>query len=59
MEKTTLTVKELESYLNISRATSYELVNTPGFPAFRIGRKILVNIELLNHWIKEKCLTPD
>lgn len=52
--KQTLTVREMQDYLCVSRSTAYELVNTPGFPAFRIGKKILVNVERLKEWIKQQ-----
>jgi excisionase family DNA binding protein len=50
--KANMTVKEMQDFLNISRATAYELVNMSGFPAFRIGRKILVNSDSLREWMK-------
>ena len=46
-----LTVEEMAEYLNIGRKTAYELVNSKGFPSFRIGKRILVNVEKLNEWI--------
>ena len=52
--KPTLTVREMMSFLNVSRPTAYELVNSPGFPAFRIGKKILINTERLKEWIKQQ-----
>lgn len=51
-EKKTLTVEETMKYLGISRSTIYELVNSKGFPSFRIGKKILVNVDALEEWIK-------
>lgn len=51
--KKNLTVKELMEYMGVSRATAYELVNSEGFPAFKIGKKILVNVDLLKEWIRE------
>lgn len=50
--KRTLTVKELQTELGIARTTAYELVNSKGFPSFRIGKKILVNVERLNEWMQ-------
>ena len=48
-------VSEMGKLLNISRKVAYELVNSRGFyPAFRIGRKILVNVELLKQWMREQ-----
>lgn len=48
-------VSEMGKQLNISRKVSYELANSHGFyPAFRIGRKILINVELLKQWMREQ-----
>ena len=51
--KKTLNVRELCEYLGIGRATAYELVNSEGFPSFRIGKKILVNVDALQAWIDQ------
>ena len=48
-----LTVDEMAKELNISRTTAYELVKQDGFPAFRIGRKVLVNRRGLQRWMDE------
>lgn len=53
IQKKNISVNELRIYLGVSRATAYELVNTEGFPSFRIGRKVLVNVDALEEWIKE------
>jgi excisionase family DNA binding protein len=52
--KRTLTVKELQQYLGIGRVSAYNLVNSEGFPSFRIGKKILINADALNEWMKRK-----
>lgn len=44
--------------LNISKTKYYELVHDPAFyPAFRIGRKILVNREQLFRWMEEQRMS--
>lgn len=54
-DRLAITVSEMGEQLNISRKIAYELVNSRGFyPAFRIGRKILVNVELLKQWMREQ-----
>lgn len=58
MEKATMTVKELQQYLGVSRSTVYELVNSKDFPSFRIGKKILISKERLNEWIQSRTLNP-
>ena len=53
--KQTMTVKELAQTLCIGSVTAYQLVNSEGFyPAFRIGRKILINREKLQAWLNEQ-----
>ena len=34
-----LDVADIQRIMGISRVTAYELVHTPGFPAFRSGRR--------------------
>lgn len=46
-----LDVADIQRIMGISRVTAYELVHTPGFPAFRSGRLIKVSkIAFLNGW---------
>lgn len=54
MERGTMTVKGLAEYMQIGRRQAYELTHSKGFPAFRIGRKILINREGLERWMKEQ-----
>jgi len=49
--KMTLTVKEMAAMLNVSMPTAYELVHRDGFPTIRMGRKILVNADMLQKWL--------
>ena len=53
--KQTMKVKELAESLGIGIVTAYQLANSEGFyPAFRIGRKILINRERLQEWLNEQ-----
>lgn len=55
MNKKTATVEHMAIILGIGRATAYELAHDPSFyPAFRIGRKILINLDRLDEWMKEQ-----
>ena len=54
-QKLTLTVDELTKELHISRPTAYELVNTEGFPSFKIGNRILISRKGLEEWIERQC----
>ncbi len=49
-----LSVPELASVLGISRAGAYELVKEKGFPAMKIGSRILVPRDKLIDWIDAK-----
>lgn len=50
-----INVNEFAKKIGISRKIAYDLVNSKGFyPAFRIGRKILINVDLLKQWMKEQ-----
>ena len=46
------TVKDLRGIFKCSNAHAYRLVNVKGFPAMKIGGKILVEKKALEKWIK-------
>ena len=43
----TLTVPQFCKQMNISRSVAYEMINSKGFPAFRVGTKYLINSRAL------------
>ena len=47
-----LTVPEMAAALGISRAGAYELARSEGFPALRIGTRIVIPKDELREWIK-------
>ena len=49
-----LTVRDLRAALGISRAKAYELVNSRGFPAIRLGRAVRIPKEALVDWIQKQ-----
>ena len=49
-----LSVPEVASVLGISRAGAYELVRSDGFPALKIGSRIVVPKDKLIAWVDEK-----
>ena len=55
MEKATMSVQELASQLGISLPKAYELVKQPGFPCFHVGKRILVNRDMLQAWLNDQC----
>ena len=54
-DTSTFTVKEMAAYLHIGANTAYDLVHSKDFyPAFKIGRKILINVDKLRQWVDEQ-----
>ena len=49
-EKIFYTVEELQRASNISRAAAYRLVNQPGFPKLKSGRRILIPARKFDAW---------
>lgn len=45
-----LDVKGIAELLGIGLTTAYATVNQPGFPSFRIGKKILASYEDVIDW---------
>ena len=49
-----LSVEEMAAYLGISRSGAYQLTHQAGFPALRIGRRVVIPIERLNEWVNSQ-----
>lgn len=49
-----LNMKQLANLLGISDASAYELIQEEGFPALRIGKRIVVPKEELQNWISAR-----
>ena len=45
--------KELAKALGISLHLAYDLMHWKGFPSMRIGKRLLVNAELLKVWLNK------
>lgn len=50
-----MSVEDMADQLAIGRNVAYQLVQQPGFPAFTIGRRVLVSRKGLQEWIDEQC----
>ena len=48
-----LDVADIRRIMGISRVSAYELVHTPGFPAFRSGRLIKVSKKAFFDWMEK------
>ena len=51
-----LSVPEAAAVLGISRAGAYELVRSDGFPALKIGSRIVVPKERFIEWVNAQTL---
>ncbi|MDO4484950.1 MAG: helix-turn-helix domain-containing protein [Clostridia bacterium] len=56
--KMVLTMTELAKEFHISKPTARKLVRQPGFPAFYVGARILINREALQRWMDEQPPLP-
>lgn len=52
--KTILTVNELAEYLKISKSLIRNMVRDGEIPYFKIHRRILFKLDLINKWIERK-----
>lgn len=48
-------MSELAQAIGISKTAAYELVRTDGFPAMRIGQRILIPADALDRWLLEQA----
>ena len=49
-----LSVPEMAAALGISRAGAYELARSEGFPALRIGSRIVIPKDKLQEWVDKQ-----
>ena len=49
-----LSVPEMAAALGISRAGAYELAQSEGFPALRIGNRIVIPKDKLQEWVDKQ-----
>ena len=48
------TIAELQQKTGLSRTTVYRLSREPGFPAVRVGRRVVLDGERLSVWLEER-----
>lgn len=51
IQRQTLTVQEIATYLGVSPETIYGMTREKAIPHFRIGSRILFKLEAINQWI--------
>ena len=50
-----LTAKELAKLLRISRSGAYSLITKEGFPALKLGKRIIVPKDLFIKWLEKEA----
>lgn len=48
-----LTMKDLQEIFVCGKRQAYELLQIPGFPAMKLGRKYLISAKALDNWIQK------
>ena len=56
MNELCITIPEMGKRLHLSRSAAYNLANAAGFyPAFRIGKRVLVRVDALEKWLETEA----
>ena len=55
IDRAVYTIPEVAAILGINLITVYELARNPGFPAIRIGKRIVVPKEALRRWLDNQA----
>ena len=50
-----LNLQEAAVFMGTNRTTMGMIVNTPGFPAFRVGRRWIIPRDALIRWMNERA----
>ncbi len=58
-ERMTLSVSEAADILGVSRPSLYQLIDKPGFPSFRVGRRVLISRAGLARWVEQQTEGAD
>lgn len=54
-----MSVQELSAYMGISLPKAYELTKREGFPAIRIGTRILVPVDTFKEWLAKEAVKEE
>ena len=57
IQKKTYNVQEAAKVLGISVPKLYQLCQAEGFPAVRLGTRIVIPIDRLDRWLNAQCVT--
>lgn len=54
MEKMAISIDEFAAMVGIGRTKAYELSRTQGFPAVRLGKRVVIPVKALEKWLAEQ-----
>ncbi len=53
-EKLCISIPEMAKRLGIGKSLGYELSRTEGFPAFKVGDRVLISVPGLERWLEQQ-----
>ena len=59
MEKLAYTVKEAAESIGISDRKLHDLTRIDGFPVVRLGGRVLIPVEPLREWLRDKAASGE
>lgn len=54
--KLAMTVEQVATELGISKPIAYDLVRSEGFPALRVGRRVIIPRQEFEQWLSDSAL---
>lgn len=54
MEQMTMDADDISGFLGISKQGAYNLLHSVGFPAFRVGKRLLVHRNDFERWLEQQ-----
>lgn len=54
IEKVAINMAEFASVMSIGRNKAFELIRQPGFPAVRVGRRVIIPVTALKSWLEKQ-----
>lgn len=49
------TIDDIQRIFKIGRTKAYQLMNSDGFPSFRLNKKLYISEQNLNEWVSKTC----
>ena len=55
MTKLAYTLKEAAEAIGVSEPTMHAMVQQPGFPAFRVGKRWVIPMDAFSTWLNDRA----